>query len=168
MVFAHDTEVALQHAAALVNTVEDGEEHLPDVEALATFVRDWGWSGAHAHTDTELRAVRELRPRMRRIWEIGEDEAVEIVNRLLREGAAAARQARRLGLPPARHAAGRPAGHADGGGRVPGPQGRHPLTSYVGGTLASQHPTTSTDGLLDVYRGRIARWSRSASAVRHG
>jgi predicted RNA-binding Zn ribbon-like protein len=33
----------------------------------------------------ELRAVRALRPRLRRIWEADEDEVVEIVNTLLRE-----------------------------------------------------------------------------------
>ena len=85
MVFAHDTEVALQAAAALVNTDDNGEELLPDLAALNEFARGWSWTGAYAQTDAELRAIHELRPRLRRVWEVGEDEAVEIVNRLLRD-----------------------------------------------------------------------------------
>jgi predicted RNA-binding Zn ribbon-like protein len=83
LVFAHDTEVALAAAAALVNTA-DGEQ-LPDVAALDEFVRTWGWTGDRARDEAELRAVRDLRPRLRRIWEVGEQEVVEIVNTLLRE-----------------------------------------------------------------------------------
>ena len=41
MVFAHDTEVALVAAAALVNTA-NGEERLPDVAALDEFFKAGG------------------------------------------------------------------------------------------------------------------------------
>jgi predicted RNA-binding Zn ribbon-like protein len=85
MLFAHDTEVALAAAAALVNTASGGEEKLPDPDALAAFVAGWGWTGRHERTRAELRAVRALRPRLRRIWEVDEDEVIEIVNALLRE-----------------------------------------------------------------------------------
>lgn len=87
MVFAHDTEVALAAAAALVNTapgLTDPEE-LRTVADLDEFVARWGWTGRHIRSEDELVAVRELRPRLRRIWEVGEDEVVEIVNGLLRE-----------------------------------------------------------------------------------
>nr|WP_296072894.1 CGNR zinc finger domain-containing protein [uncultured Actinoplanes sp.] len=79
MVFAHDTEVALAAAAALVNS------ELPDVEALDRFFVTYGWTGRRERTQFELRAVQALRPRLRRLWEAGEDEVVEIVNGLLRE-----------------------------------------------------------------------------------
>ena len=85
MLFAHDTEVALAAAAALVNTDDPDGEELPDTAALAAFVARWGWTGRHERTEAELRAVRALRPRLRRIWEADEDEVVEIVNTLLRE-----------------------------------------------------------------------------------
>src|SRR5690242_8386815 len=85
VVFAHDTEVALNAAAALVNTAGRTEERLPDLAALDEFFRAYGWSGRREHTAAELRSVQDLRPRLRRIWEVGEDEAVEIVNTLLRE-----------------------------------------------------------------------------------
>jgi predicted RNA-binding Zn ribbon-like protein len=87
MLFAHDTEVALQAAAALVNTGGD-EEGLPDVDSLDDFVRTWGWTGEHRRDQAELRAVHALRPRLRRIWEAGEDEVVQILNELLREAKA--------------------------------------------------------------------------------
>jgi predicted RNA-binding Zn ribbon-like protein len=88
MIFAHDTEVALAAAAALVNTQDGDEEQLPDQEALDAFVRTWGWTGDRRRDDRELRAVRELRPRLRQIWNVGETEAVEIVNALLRDARA--------------------------------------------------------------------------------
>jgi predicted RNA-binding Zn ribbon-like protein len=87
MVFAHDTEVALAGVAALVNTDGDREE-LPDIPALDDFVRTWGWTGEFRHDEAELRAVRALRPRLRRIWQVDEDEVVAIVNALLRDARA--------------------------------------------------------------------------------
>lgn len=88
MLFAHDTEVALAAAAALVNTADGPEEHLPDLAALDHFVRTGGWTGDRARDDAELRAVRDLRPRLRRVWQVGEEEIVEIVNDLLRQAGA--------------------------------------------------------------------------------
>lgn len=88
MLFAHDTEVALAAAAALVNTqdVLDPEaEGLPDVAALRRFVKAWGWTGHVAGDDEELRQVRALRPRLRQIWLADRDGVVRIVNELLRE-----------------------------------------------------------------------------------
>jgi predicted RNA-binding Zn ribbon-like protein len=87
MLFAHDTEVALAAAAALVNT-DQADDELVTVEALDAFVRAWGWTGNRRRTIAELDAVRALRPRLRQIWEIDEDGAAELVNELLREGRA--------------------------------------------------------------------------------
>lgn len=91
MLFAHDTEVALAAAAALVNTVDvldPADEQLPDVAALDAFARAWGWSGERRNDEAEFQAVRALRPRLRRVWEADEDEIVDIVNTLLREAQA--------------------------------------------------------------------------------
>jgi predicted RNA-binding Zn ribbon-like protein len=85
VIFAHDTEVALTAAAALVNTGGSDGEKLPDIPALDTFFRAYGWTRRHEHTEAELRSVRRLRPRLRRIWHEDEDGVVEIVNGLLRE-----------------------------------------------------------------------------------
>jgi len=88
MIFAHDTEVALIGAAALVNTADGATERLPDVAALDAFVRHWGWTGRIERSEAELAAVRALRPRLRQFWQLGEDEVVALVNQLLRDASA--------------------------------------------------------------------------------
>lgn len=85
--FAHDTEVALAAAAALVNTAH-GQDALPDQAALDRFVQTWSWTGDRRHDDPELAAVRALRPRLERLWHVDEDAAVDLVNELLREARA--------------------------------------------------------------------------------
>jgi len=87
LIFAHDTETALGFAAALVNTA-GAKELLPDIAALDALVRAWEWSGDRTGDEAELRAVRALRPRIRRFWEADEDRLVQIVNELLREAKA--------------------------------------------------------------------------------
>ncbi|HEU5418019.1 MAG TPA: CGNR zinc finger domain-containing protein [Streptosporangiaceae bacterium] len=89
MLFAHDTEVALTEAAALVNTGRgaDGDE-LGDMAALDRFVTAWQVSGERTRDAAELAAVRALRPRLERLWDAGADEAAELVNTLLREARA--------------------------------------------------------------------------------
>ena len=85
MIFAHDTEVALAAAAALVNTGRGRTEHLPDTAALDSFTAAWGWTGERTHDQPELDAVRRLRPRLERLWEASPDDAAGLVNALLRE-----------------------------------------------------------------------------------
>ena len=84
MIFAHDTEVALNAAAALVNSAHD-DETLPDFAALDAFVREWGWTGERTHDGAELDAVHALRPRLEALWSADEDDAVDLVNAMLRE-----------------------------------------------------------------------------------
>jgi predicted RNA-binding Zn ribbon-like protein len=87
VLFAHDTEVALNAAVALVNTAhgDDGQDLLADQAALDAFVASWGWTGSRTHDAAELAAVRALRPRLERLWQVDEPAAVEIVNGLLVE-----------------------------------------------------------------------------------
>jgi predicted RNA-binding Zn ribbon-like protein len=85
VIFAHDTEVALAAAAALVNTGRGRTEQLPDTAALDRFTAAWGWTGERTHDQAELDAVRELRPRLARLWEASPDDAAGLVNILLRE-----------------------------------------------------------------------------------
>jgi predicted RNA-binding Zn ribbon-like protein len=85
MLFAHDTEVALAGAAALVNTAGRDVDTLATVTDLDAFVADWGWTGRRTRTRDELAAVQALRPRLRALWDGDEAAAVEIVNTLLRE-----------------------------------------------------------------------------------
>ena len=88
MLFAHDTELALRCAAALVNTDQPDGDELADVAALDDFVAQQGWTGSRSSDEAELRAVRDLRPRLRRFWDLGEDELVAVVNAMLREARA--------------------------------------------------------------------------------
>ena len=76
MAFAHDTEVSLNATAALVNTARSGIEELPDGAALDRFVTHW---------QAELAAVLRLRERLARLWEMTPDEAVDLVNTMLRD-----------------------------------------------------------------------------------
>ena len=85
MLFAHDTEMSFNGTAALVNTGRGGAEELPDIAALDAFVEHWGWTGSRAHDQAELDAVRALRPRLAGLWEMTEDDAVRLVNTLLRD-----------------------------------------------------------------------------------
>ena len=88
MLFAHDTELALRAAAALVNTDQPEADELPDVASLDAFVQEWGWTGTRRRDAAELKAVRALRPQLRRLWELDEDGVAEHVNSLLREAGA--------------------------------------------------------------------------------
>jgi predicted RNA-binding Zn ribbon-like protein len=87
MLFAHDTEMALAAAAALVNTAHGGES-LTGPPALDAFVTRWQWTGDRARDEEELVAVRSLRPRLEQLWHRDEDGVVELVNELLREAGA--------------------------------------------------------------------------------
>lgn len=88
MLFAHDTEVALQAAAALVNTDAREGDQLSDLAALDRFVTDWAWTGSRRRDRRELDEVRALRPRLRRLWELDEDGVVAQVNAMLRDAGA--------------------------------------------------------------------------------
>ena len=85
MVFAHDTELALRAAVALINTAQPDGDLLSDVPALDEFLRAQGWTGSRRGDDAELQAVRDLRPRLRALWDLDEDDLATAVNRLLSE-----------------------------------------------------------------------------------
>ena len=98
MLFTHDTEVSLMGAAALVNTMAGSVPGDDDVDRLTTpddldrFYGSWQWTGSRAVGDharaKELHDVRSLRPRLRELWFLDEDGAVDAVNALLRDGQA--------------------------------------------------------------------------------
>lgn len=82
MTFAHDTQSSLQSTTALVNTAVEPStlSTLPELEA---FVTEWGYTGSRTRDERELAAVLALRPRLRRLWEVDDDERVTLVNDLL-------------------------------------------------------------------------------------
>lgn len=85
MVFAHDTEEGLLSAIALVNSAVEPDT-LVDVEQLSKFYSHFGYTGRFDGDESELRAVRQLRPILRSLLTSPRDDAVVIVNRLLAEG----------------------------------------------------------------------------------
>jgi predicted RNA-binding Zn ribbon-like protein len=88
MTFAHDTEIALAAAAAMVNTdpgTGHGEDTLLTEQELVTFLDATGWSGSRVGDRAELDAVRALRPRLRAMWRLGQEDLVAAVNGVLTE-----------------------------------------------------------------------------------
>ena len=86
VLFTHDTEVALQAAAALVNTGRQSSgEALADPAALTDFVRTWRFTGRVDGDEAELRDVRALRTRLEPFWSGDGQLIVDRVNELLVE-----------------------------------------------------------------------------------
>lgn len=90
MIFAPDTEVTLQWASTLVNTKPSAEsdEGLTTVDDLLAHMSGWSWTGRMPDSDTDLDQVRRVRDRIRTLWDADLEQAVELVNALLRDGRA--------------------------------------------------------------------------------
>jgi predicted RNA-binding Zn ribbon-like protein len=84
MVFAYDSEMALQSAVELVNTASEPDT-LTTVAALDEYFTRWRYTGRHERTRAELDAVRAMRPRLRELLLAERDDAVELVNAMLAE-----------------------------------------------------------------------------------
>lgn len=82
MIFAHDTEVALQAAVSLVNSTGPPDT-LTSPDELHVFWAEFGYTGRHDRDVTELAEVRRMRPRLRELLTSERDHAVGIVNELL-------------------------------------------------------------------------------------
>jgi predicted RNA-binding Zn ribbon-like protein len=84
MVFAYDSEVALQSAVELVNSAEEPDT-LTTVAELDAFLGRWSYSGRRERTRAELDAVRAVRARLRALLTAERDDAVELLNGMLEE-----------------------------------------------------------------------------------
>lgn len=88
MIFAHDTEHSLLSVVDLVNSSPDvgAEEGLPDLDALATFVRDHRVSEVGTLTLEDLEAVRDLRGRLHAIFLARQEaEAARLINQMIEQ-----------------------------------------------------------------------------------
>lgn len=87
MHFAHDTEIALADAAALVNTDDpDDGDSLTTSAQLDAWLNEHHMSGTRRGTRAELDAVRALRAQLRTLWSAaGRDEVAARVNELLEQ-----------------------------------------------------------------------------------
>ncbi|MDQ6935630.1 MAG: CGNR zinc finger domain-containing protein [Actinomycetota bacterium] len=87
MVFAHDTREALTAAVALVNSGAEPDT-LTTLAELDAFFEAHQYTGSRRRDETELRAVRALREPLRELLTSERDEAVAIVNEMLRDAEA--------------------------------------------------------------------------------
>jgi predicted RNA-binding Zn ribbon-like protein len=89
LLFAPDTEEALEFVVALANTASGasrtGADEIATVEGLAALLRGYVYSGRIDHDEAELAAVRATRDLLREVWTLDRDDAVDAVNRMLRE-----------------------------------------------------------------------------------
>lgn len=97
MIFVDDTESTLRAAVALVNS--DGEpDTMTTVGDLDRWYREHAYSGRHDGDDRELRALRGLRPRLRKLLTSGRDAAALEANAVLAEAKAVPQLVRHGGL----------------------------------------------------------------------
>jgi predicted RNA-binding Zn ribbon-like protein len=82
VVFAHDTEAALQATVALVNT-EEPPDTLTSVADLDAWYAEHAFTGRRDGDQAELDAVRALRPVLRELLTGDRDAAAERVNAML-------------------------------------------------------------------------------------
>lgn len=82
MAFTSDTEEALRAAVALANSAEEPDT-LAGLDDLAAFLVEYPYTGRIDRDEPELRELRALRPRLRRMLLSPRDEMVEHVNAAL-------------------------------------------------------------------------------------
>lgn len=92
MHFAPDTEDTLEFLTALANThpsaSRSGDDELATQAQLVALLDEHGYTGRFDRDDAELREVHETRDRVRAVWSMTRDEAVEEVNAWLRDASA--------------------------------------------------------------------------------
>ncbi|AZS36661.1 hypothetical protein CVS47_01268 [Microbacterium lemovicicum] len=90
MVFIHDTKQALTAAVVLVNTLPgyDGADTLQTPDDLRAYLEVNPYTGVMRKDQAEIDAVRDIRQRLRQLWEVDRDAAVPLVNEMLRDGRA--------------------------------------------------------------------------------
>ncbi len=92
MLFAPDTVESLEFVVALANTEpgssRTGDDELATVEQLAALLTRFSYTGRIDHDRTELDDVRRTRSLLREVWGRDRDEAVVVVNRMLRDAKA--------------------------------------------------------------------------------
>ena len=88
MVFISDTEQSLKAAVYLVNTLPgfDDEDSLRTVADFEAYLSVNPYTGTIRRDETELAAVRAIRPRLRALWDVDREGAVPLVNEMLRDG----------------------------------------------------------------------------------
>ncbi|MBO1751232.1 CGNR zinc finger domain-containing protein [Actinotalea sp. BY-33] len=82
MLFAHETELALQAAVVLANSAEPPDT-MTTVAELDAFFTEYLYTGRHDHDAAELAEVRALRPALRHLLTSDAEAAAAQVNTML-------------------------------------------------------------------------------------
>lgn len=102
MHFAPDTEETLAFAVALGNTSASasrtGSDELAGTSQLADLLDAYRYSGRRDGDEAELDDVRATRERVRAVWRMPRDEAVDAVNTMLADARALPRLVRHDGM----------------------------------------------------------------------
>src|SRR4051812_333496 len=90
MVFIRDTEQSLRAAVYLVNTLPgfDDDDTLRTLADFEAYLALNPYTGTIRRDVGELAAVRAIRPRLRRLWDVDREGAVPLVNEMLADGRA--------------------------------------------------------------------------------
>lgn len=90
MVFISDTQRSLAAVVDLVNTLpgHTDPDRLATLADLDAFLVANPYTGRIKRTGAELTTIRDIRPRLRRLWDVDREAAVPIVNAMLRDGGA--------------------------------------------------------------------------------
>ncbi|MFD4637001.1 CGNR zinc finger domain-containing protein [Lentzea sp. NPDC058436] len=92
MRFAPDTEESLEFVVALCNTdpsaSRGGDDELATVDQLHALLGRFHYTGRIDGDEAELRDVHRTRALLRSVWSFARDDAVEAVNKMLRDAKA--------------------------------------------------------------------------------
>lgn len=92
MRFAPDTEEVLAFVVVLCNTdpsaSRTGADELATVDQLADLLSRHSYTGRVDGDEAELRDIHRTRALLRRVWTLDRDDAVEVVNKMLRDAKA--------------------------------------------------------------------------------
>ncbi|MDT7784858.1 MAG: hypothetical protein QOF58_3277 [Pseudonocardiales bacterium] len=92
MRFAPDAEEVLGFVVALCNTEpassRSGADELATTAQLDALLVEHGYTGRVDHDEAELRDVHRTRTLLRHVWTLSRDDAVDAVNKMLRDARA--------------------------------------------------------------------------------
>jgi predicted RNA-binding Zn ribbon-like protein len=96
--FAPDTEEVLAFVVVLCNTdpsaSRTGADELATVDQLADLLSRHSYTGRVDGDEAELRDIHRTRALLRQVWTLDRDDAVEVVNKMLRDAKALPRLVR--------------------------------------------------------------------------
>lgn len=90
MVFTPDTRLSLAAVVNLVNTLPgyDDPDRLETLDDLDAFLVVNPYTGSISRTSGTVSALREVRARLRALWDVDRTRAVPLVNEMLRDSGA--------------------------------------------------------------------------------